>query len=303
MTKSEVEKLIEYVNIKGYLNSDFKGYSRMYRMTTENISGFLNKMDLKDKKVLTVAGSGDQRLNCYNFGASDVTCFDVNPLCELHLKLKDAALEELNYGEFIRFMGIIGEDNTNYFLNKELFDKITNSLDDDSYEFYSYLINKFRRNPSKNIYYDFDYNIRDMRQFNDYLSRGNYYKIADTIANKSISFLNVNVANLPEVLAGEKFDLILLSNISDYIHYIYTNDSLERYRELIDKLIDNLNLYGTIQIGYIYSRYQKGEDVSKFHLKECRNKIFPNYIFHSNFVNSFYHDGTYDKIITYQKLK
>ena len=80
MTKSEIQRIIEYVNIKGFLNSDFKGYSRIYRLTTENISGFLNKYDLKDKKILTVAGSGDQRLNCYSLGAKEVTCFDVNPL-------------------------------------------------------------------------------------------------------------------------------------------------------------------------------------------------------------------------------
>lgn len=303
MNKKEVQKLIEYVNIKGFLNSDFKGYSRMYRMTTENISGFLNKYDLKDKKVLTVAGSGDQRLNCYSLGAKDVTCFDVNPLCELHLKLKDSALENLSYKEFIKFMGIIMDDNTNHFLNSDLFDKFKNSLEDDAYDFYDYLIHGFRRDPSRNIYYDFDYDIRKVRDLNNYLTKDNYYKLAGTIGNKSINFINVNVANLSEVLDGEKFDMILLSNISDYIHYIYKEDSLEQYRELIDKLIDNLYLYGTIQVGYIYSRYGKGEDVSKFHLNESRNKVFPNYIFHSNFVNSFYHDGTYDKIITYQKIK
>lgn len=303
MTKKEVEKLIEYINIKGFLNCDFKGYSRMYRMTTENISGFLNKFDLRNKKVLTVAGSGDQRLNCYSLGAKDVTCFDVNPLSELHLKLKDSALENLSYREFIKFMGIIMEDNTNHFLNSDLFDKIKNSLDDDAYEFYNYLVNGFRRDPSKNLYYDFDYDIRKIRNLNSYLIKDNYYKLAGSLGDKDINFINVNVANLPEVLDGEKFDLILLSNISDYIHYVYEEDSLEKYRELVDKLIDNLNLYGTIQVGYIYSRYQRGEDVSKFHINDSRNKVFPNYIFHSSFVNSFYNDGSYDKIITYQKIK
>ena len=118
MDKKEIEKIIDYISIKGCLSSNFKGYSKMYAMTTENISGFLNKHDLKDKKVLTVAGSGDQRYNAYLRGARDVTCFDVNPMADLNLRLKETAMKELEWSDFLKFFGIIIGDNKCRFLDK-----------------------------------------------------------------------------------------------------------------------------------------------------------------------------------------
>lgn len=303
MEKRDLERLLEYLNARGHLINDFTSYSKVYNMTTENISGFLNKYDLKGKKVLTVAGSGDQRLNSYLMGASDVTCFDVNDVCELHLKLKDAAIRELSLEDFIKFFGIITNKNEKHLLDESIFNKFKHSLDLDAAMFYDHVLNNCSRSPGKCVYYDFDDRLKDMKEFNSYLNEKEYNKLKDIISDKKVDFINVNVANLPEILDGEKFDMILLSNISDYIHTIYPLDHLKKYRELIDKLIDNLNLYGVLQVGYIYSRYHKGAYISDFCFNEKRNKVFTLDVFHSVMVNSFYNDGTYDKVITYQKLK
>ena len=198
------------------------------------------------------------------------------------------------------------DDNTNHFLNSDLFDKFKNSLEDDAYDFYDYLIHGFRRDPSRNIYYDFDYDIRKVRDLNNYLTKDNYYKLAGTIGNKSINFINVNVANLPEVLDGEKFDMILLSNISDYIHYVYPypENHMKKYKELIEKLVDNLYDGGIIQLGYVYSIYddcKRYDDYSKFHFDESRNKYFPFTKYFVENVYSYYGGRKYDKVITYQK--
>lgn len=299
MTKSELDKIIEYINIKGFLPDNFANYSRLYSMTTENIYGFLNKYDLKDKKILTVAGSGDQRLNAYLLGASEVTCFDVNSLCDFQLKLKDTAIKSLDYDSYLDFFGL----TKNKFFDSLIFDELKNYLDDETYYFYDFLINRFYRGPKKGVYYDFDNNVNIQRNFNNYLDLDGYNKLSAILDTKNVNFINSSIDNLPEILGDEKFDMILLSNISDYIHQVYQDDYLERFKEIINRLTDNLNLYGTIQVGYIYSRYKRGEDVSNFHFNAIRNKVFPNFIFHSCFVDSYYNDGTYDKIITYQKLK
>lgn len=301
MDKKEIDKIIDYLSIKGCFSSYFKGYAKMYAMTTENISGFINKYDLKNKKVLTVAGSGDQRYNCYLNGAKDVVCFDNNPLAELHIKLKDTAMKELEYADFLKFFGVGVDGKSNCFLDKIIFNKFKNYLDEDVYLFYDFLINGFRRHPFGDAYYDY-YNIYSkIKRLNDYVERSNFDKLSNIMTNKDINFLNVNVFSLPEVLVGERFDMILLSNISDYIHYVYPNDYMAKYRELIDKLVDNLYDGGIIQIGYIYSRYRKGGDDSNFHIDESRNKLFPVDEYPIEFVNSIYNDGTYDKIITYHK--
>jgi hypothetical protein len=131
--------------------------------------------------------------------------------------------------------------------------------------------------------------------------KSNFLKVRDIIGNKDIDFLNVNVASLPDALGGEKFDMILLSNISDYVHKVYKTDHMNKYRELIDKLVDNLYDGGIIQVGYIYSKYDRGEDTSKFRFPGSRNKVFPFTEYPIEFINSFYNNGTYDEVITYKK--
>ena len=66
MTKKELEEVKKHLIKSKSLNYDFGSYSKIYNMTTENIFGFLNHYDLKGKRILTVAGSGDQRLNAYS---------------------------------------------------------------------------------------------------------------------------------------------------------------------------------------------------------------------------------------------
>lgn len=301
MTKREILNIIKYLKTTGRFSNNFTGYSMLYSMTTENISGFINKYDLKGKRVLTVAGSGDQRLNCFLNGASDVTCFDVNPVAELHLKLKDTAIEELDYLDFLKFFGVRFDDSKTNSFNSIIFDKLNDGLDDDAYLLYDFLINDFSRPLFGYAYYDFDYKYSKMREFSNYITRDNYERVASIVDRNRLSFMNVNVANLPEVLDGEKFDMILLSNISDYIHLFYPDNQMQRYKELIDQLVDNLYDGGTIQLGYIYASYIKGSDVSKFHFDESRNKVFPFIEYPITFVNSFYGDGRYDKVITYKK--
>lgn len=305
MTKKEIEKIIDYISINSGLSNEFRGYSKMYGMTTENISGFLNKHDLKDKKVLTVAGSGDQRYNAYLHGAKEVVCFDVNPLAELNMRLKDTAMEKLDYVSFLKFFGVILDNKGNCFLNSAIFNKFKAYLDDDVYLLYDFIINKFRNRPLGRAYYDltedFSYKYASIRDFDSYIMKSNFLKVKDIISNKNIDFINVNVASLPEALGGEKFDMILLSNISDYVHKVYKTDHMKKYKELIDKLVDNLYDGGIIQIGYIYSRYERGEDTSKFRFPESRNKYFPFTEYPIEFVKSFYNNGTYDEVVTYKK--
>lgn len=299
MTKVELEQLKELLKDSSFANN-FGMFCRVYNMTTENIFGFLNNYDLRDKKVLTVAGSGDQRLNSYLLGASDVTCFDINPLTELNMELKDRALETLSLDEFLDFFGIVnGYYDENSVLDFRLFDKFSILLDSDTYDFYNYVI---QNNKGKDIYFDGD-DLNVIEKINGYLNYENYLKLQNIIKNKKIKFIDTDIHSLPDRLNGEKFDMILLSNISDYTHHIYEEDDLKRFRELIDKLMDNLKLYGIMQVGYIYSRYGRGEDVSNFHINKYRHESFPTSVFHSKFVSSYYNDGTYDKIITYQKLK
>ena len=187
----------------------------------------------------------------------------------------------------------------NNILDFRLFDKFSILLESDTYDFFNYII---QNNKGKDIYFDGE-DLNSLEKLNGYFNIDNYYKLKDIIRHKKIDFIDTDIHSLPDRLNGEKFDMILLSNISDYTHHMYKEDDLKHYRELIDRLMDNLNLYGILQVGYIYHRYGRGEDVSRFHINKYRSEYFPYNMFHTVTFGSYYCDGTYDKAITYQKLK
>ena len=55
-----------------------KNFQSGYAFTTENISGYISNMDIKNKSVLTLGSSCDQVFNCLLLDAKDVTIFDIN---------------------------------------------------------------------------------------------------------------------------------------------------------------------------------------------------------------------------------
>lgn len=300
----QLRKVREYLEKYGALNNSFNDYSKLYIMTTENINGFLSRYDLKDKNILTVAGSGDQRLNTYLLGANNVDCFDINPITELHLKLKDTAIKNIGFEKFIYFFDIYtNKYNKEYdSLDPRIFREFKDELDEDAKLFYNYVLNKSIYLRCRDIYIDFDNDYSVLRNMNNYLELDKYYELRNILNQKKINFIKSDIKDLPDKLEGKKYDMILLSNISDYVHHVYPDKSLENFRNLIEKLKQNLNMFGIIQIGYIYSMYARGEDISDFHFNDDRHKYFPTSEFKSVFVDSYYGDGSYDKVITYQKL-
>ena len=61
---------------------------KVYPFTTEIISGYFPKLELKGKSVLTVGSSLDQAFNALVLGASDVTVYDINPSVKEFYKVK-----------------------------------------------------------------------------------------------------------------------------------------------------------------------------------------------------------------------
>ena len=111
--------------------SEIKGigkgkYTPMYVYGTEQISNYYSKLDLKDKTVLTIAGSGDQAINALYFGAKEVTCFDINLLTGYFINLKITALKYLTYKEFLTYFGSPNKVGN---LDYKLFLKFSKHLD------------------------------------------------------------------------------------------------------------------------------------------------------------------------------
>ena len=144
--------------------NNFNSLSKIYSFTTENIVGYYELLDLKNKNILTVAGSGDHIINAFFRGANIVSGFDINYLALIYTELKLVALQTLEYEEFLSFF-MINEKND--------IRKNENVLDFTIYK------NKIRQHLSENIakkwdliYSKFNNNGYDLR--NSYIFNNKY---------------------------------------------------------------------------------------------------------------------------------
>ena len=298
-----VDEIIKLAHKNHGLSNDFGRFCRMYIMTTENILEFLTKYDLKDKSVLSVAGSGDQMLNAYALGAKSVTLFDVNPLAYAQAKLKKAAATTLTYEEFERFFS---PEHKHTLFDPYLFDKISECLDDNTKDLFKTI---FTKHPGMdafmNFYFRFYAKFQKQKDLNYYLNdEENYKKLQATIESKPLTYIETPVTELRDNIKKELFDYILLSNISDSIEKIYDKNSLKNFKRLIHSLSKNLNKDGLIQVGYIYSLYCSSNDnIPIFADDDEREKIFTPDEFKSQLVTSYRFYSQKDKIITFEPKK
>lgn len=243
--------------------NNFNSLSQIYSFTTENIAGYFEHLQFTNKNVLTVAASGDHIINAFYKGAKTVIGFDINYLALIFTELKLVALQNLQYKEFLQFFMINDKDDI---------EKNQNALN------YNVYINRLRKYLSKSsaenwdiLYQNFNNNGYDLR--NSYIFNNKYdnnsvkissnlylkseldYNIAkQRIDEKEIILINsnykdINRQNLPNLA---DCDIILMSNISDYIKYLYDKKTsyLEQY---IKEVIQNFkNKTNKIVCAYMY---------------------------------------------------
>lgn len=285
---------------QGELKGTFGEYSKVYLNTTENISGIMASMNLSDKDVLSVAGSGDQALNAYLNGAKTVSVFDINPLSFAITDLKVTGARKLKHAEFCNyFMPIWGE-----FLEYDTFNRLSKYLSEDTAIYFDYLYSNYTtREIFNKTMYHFTTDITTLHNLNDYLQRDNYERLQKMLEEKDIKYIKSNLTELPEKL-DDKYDAILLSNISDSIEDIWNIDTLKCYKRFIHTLSKKLNKEGIIQCAYIYSKYTSQIRKPIIANASERQKVFTEDEFKEVDVNTFVSVSPYDdKVIYFEKKR
>lgn len=251
---TETTKLIE--NIKFTVYPKFHQFDKVYLYTTEFIRGYLEQEKYNKGRALTVLSSGDHVFNLIHEGVEDIDAFDINELTYYMFWLKLAAIIHLSYDEYLKALSSFFYLNEPEML-KNFLDNIKSSLPDDvrSYFYYimSYLESHRRAFGIKlvisghglrkhdNIYTDSEYE---------------YKKLQKRLANFNIEFYFGDARSLPEKLAA-KYDIILLSNIADYLHQENKLLTLEEFEAYIQGFYNLLNDDGVL-INYFFGRV-KGE--------------------------------------------
>lgn len=232
--KDDFEGFIKYVSNEPKLKkSKFFEYSPVYTFTTENLDSYLNAIDIFDKKVLTVTSSGVHLINLSLLGAKKIDCFDINKLCYYYTKLKIAFILNCNYIEFLQYFTycedsiILSEQLYPLGVMKNCYDynlylKVRDKLELDVQLFFDLLYKKYEYSgriiSESNIFYNIDISSAIFR--NSYLgSIENYYltriKLKKMLQENKINFFNLDVQEIHNL--DGKYDVVLLSNIYDYI--------------------------------------------------------------------------------------
>lgn len=218
----------------------FEVYDTVYTFSNEDSQKESWGIDYKDKKILSVSGSGDHALNAILFGAKEVDCFDINMLTKYYLYLKIGALHSLNHSDFIHFFGVRDSLVEDTKLGYETYQKISKFLPDDIKYFWDSLYSYFNNSYTAGIkiYYSllfsktYDPNIA-------YLKMHNYYVLKDKIKDKKFNFIHTDISDL-QYKTSKTYDKIILSNIPEYI-------DLDEYISLVkNKLNPLLNDSGEI---------------------------------------------------------
>lgn len=281
----------------------FKPFSKrdqLYSFTNENQGEYYKLLDFNDKKVLTVAASADHAFNAILHGAEKVDTFDINRLTSYYVDLKKVIIETKNYQTFMTFFG-----NDYRFIkpfNIYIYKDISDLLMPNSKLFWDTLYSYTTGSDIKKHLFKTqnEYIINNM---NSYLNEENYYRLQDKISSFKINFIESNILNLDKKVINEGYDLILLSNISDYIEKMFSFNQLVKFRELILKLGETLNENGQIVFAYIYDidGITHRKIAHNFNNKKKREKAFNEPHYQTLYFDSVVREDAKDAIMVYTK--
>ena len=277
----------------------FSECQKVYKETNENINGYMQQLDFKNKKkALSVLASGDHVFNLVYYGILNIDTFDTNRLTEYYaLGLKRAALLAFTYEEYLLFNQKLTDLSTSI---EEL-----NSMVSLCYPFMEAKYRKFwqevmeynyqhqKNNQEKlNVFLMLLMNMASNYQIthnNAYLKDSTSYEhMRKNLAKANITFECRNALNLGE--KKEKYDLIFLSNIPDYFDasfgYYWDYSKLQAYEESLKNIV---NENASIALAYLIKLYNISSATYKSHpiltsslnLKDLKNEetlIFPRYL-------------------------
>lgn len=231
-----------------YSGLRFREYSKGYMGTTENVRFYLEKEKLKQEKALTILGSGDHVFNLILKGFKVIDAFDINKLQYFVYHLRRTMIEVLSYKEFLEVN--LYFDNYRIENLREIIDRLKRHLKEDVYEYYCKILEYAKtRGSLENLYY---FVIADLwKDDNLYLKNENSYLDLKSKLNDVKVNLYFGDARALHESFRNNYDIILLSNITEYFGTQKKPLTLQEYQDFINKYFGLLNGDGLL-INYLY---------------------------------------------------
>ena len=196
-------------DLRWMFKGNYNECSFVFRVTNERINTKEYMDILKNKKkILSVIASGDQILNSILLGSKDIDGYDISMFPKYYLKLKMAAVEELDIKDFKEFF------YGRYPLNKEMYRKVSSHLDNDSKLFWDTLIkiDKHSKLANSDLFCTDVSSIKLAEDNNPYLEPSEYKRLKSKIKNINLRLFTSDVFDLSEKLP-DSYDLVNLSSI------------------------------------------------------------------------------------------
>lgn len=242
----------------------FDGYQKVYFNTNENIKEYLELADLTNKhNALTVTSGGDHTFNLITNGILNIDTFDVNKLTEYFaLGLKRAMIIKYNYEEYILALKKINNSTTSFETISSLILDLLPYMDEKYRVFWREILDYYyktqKSSESKtNLFYllciSFD-TINCIMNNNSYLTDKKSYNILrENISKTNITFSVVDILELPQEYKNNKYDLLFLSNILDYIFIHWGSDwKYNKLKRFLSKIENITQEDGIIFLKYVY---------------------------------------------------
>ena len=198
--------------------------ARCYGLTKENLAACLSLLPLDGADVLTVAASGDQLLNALTLGAKHVDTFDHNILAAAFQELKVAALCQLSRKQFLSVFQRPSPSSPRSALTYPVYRILRRRLSygartllDGAYHWCGCRGYLLRESEVFNNQHD-DTHLSVLR--NIYLrSDGHFERTRSALMGIAPTFFHCTIACLQP---RRFYDVILLSNIAEYAHRLYS---------------------------------------------------------------------------------
>ena len=242
-------------------------YNLIYAFSTENIKGYYDLLDIRDKSFLTVGSSIDQALSAHLYNAKKVDIFDINPFIKYYSDLKKAAIINLDFDNFLNFFTYyinIFKRNNNSF-DYETYKYLKNDLDYESLLFWTTIFSNYKNIiVRKKLFSSDELNLKTLERIIPYLNVENYYILKRNINSFKPTFLNTNLTSL-HLNIKDKYDIINISNIAHNIEKMY-NNNIYGFRDNISLLLPYLNNDGIMILAYLYdfdknTKYKNNWDI------------------------------------------
>lgn len=227
----------------------FSEYSKGYFGSTELVGKYLAEIDFKTERALTVLASGDQAFNLILKGVKNIDTFDINKLQYFVFCLKRAMFLKLDYDEYKKRVYTFGEYDS---LDKslELLEDLKECLEEKVYLYFRTLLEYIKKNRFHrfgNLFTPINYLYTDTT----IKSEDNFLKVKEGLQDAKFSFTFGNAIDVPRVLKPG-YDIILLSNIADYLADFKPDFGISDFNSYIKSYYDLLNPEGVV-INYLYN--------------------------------------------------